>query len=484
MATRLVNIDRDTPMLLPPSIHDWLEADDPARLVVDLVHTIDLSKARVNERGTGSRQYPPSMMLALLLYCYSGGFFSSREIEALTRHHVGVRYICANEHPDHDTICKFRRENGELIRDAFAQSLQLASRVGILKIGEIDAATDGTRMQGNLSSSQSRTVEEIDEEIDALEEGCRNIQQTIDGLLEQAEQADRRDARQDREPLSEELSDPARRRELLREAQEEIRRKERRRARLEAAKHSWRETKARKSAAREAEREEIRGSDIGRVPNPREGEVKDSDRVNVTDPESIKMKGNKGGWPEGYNAQSSVDMESGLVVGARAVDEASDTHELEGNVAEIEANLGAGAVRAMPCDTGYDNTYQIARIEREGGPRMICQQRRPKAGTEGPAPKKTPRGRELRTREKRDRYYERLREPENRALLRRRRETVEPSYGIIREQMGFRRFSLRGREKADTEWRLVNFGFNLRKLSRDHRWKQWLCGNRNPTGMN
>ena len=67
MPSRFVPIDRSTPMLLPPDMREWVREDDPARLVVDLVEAVDLSRAAVNVNGTGSAQYPPSMMLALLL---------------------------------------------------------------------------------------------------------------------------------------------------------------------------------------------------------------------------------------------------------------------------------------------------------------------------------------------------------------------------------------------------------------------------------
>ena len=119
MAQRLREIDRDTPMLLPPSIQEWIEDDHPAKLIVEMINHVDLSAAAINHRGSGDEQYPPGMMLALLIFCYSGGVFSSRKIETATYDNVGVRYICGNEHPDHDTICKFRRENGELLRSVF-----------------------------------------------------------------------------------------------------------------------------------------------------------------------------------------------------------------------------------------------------------------------------------------------------------------------------------------------------------------------------
>ena len=464
MAARFVPIDRDTPLLLPPSLHEWLPPDDPARLVIDLVDSIDLSEAHVNDKGTGSLQYPPSMMLPLLLYCYSAGFFSSREIEALTHSHIGVRYICANEHPDHDTICKFRRENRELIRDAFTQSLHLASAAGILKIGELNVATDGTKISGNLNQMQTRTTGEMDLQIEAIDQTTVLIQRSIDDILDQAENIDLKD-RQTKEALSSELADPEKRREILREAREELRRKERRRARLTGAKHSFQETKIRKHEQREEERRETKSREIGRVPDKRSPDIKSTDKVNITDPESVKMT-TKGAWIQGYNGQASVDIDSGLVVGAYAIDEASDKREVIGNVKELENNLGKGGVKTMVADTGYDNTGQIVQVEEEGGPIVLSLQVRKKM-EEGIGTKAQARGRPGRTRERRETHYERLCEPANRKLRRRRRETVEPTFGIIKEQMGFRRFSLRGREKADTEWRLVTFAFNLRKLSKN-----------------
>ena len=70
----------------------------------------------VNRRGSGSPQYPPQMMTALLVYCYSQGVFSSRRIERATWHNVAVRYLTGDTRPDHDTICAFRRNNGDVIK--------------------------------------------------------------------------------------------------------------------------------------------------------------------------------------------------------------------------------------------------------------------------------------------------------------------------------------------------------------------------------
>ena len=84
------------------------------------------------ERGAGSKQYPPGLVLGLLVYSYATGVFSSRQIERATYENVAMRLFCADTHPNHGTLCTFRRKNGPLLQDAFAQVLELAARCGVL----------------------------------------------------------------------------------------------------------------------------------------------------------------------------------------------------------------------------------------------------------------------------------------------------------------------------------------------------------------
>ncbi len=93
MAERLVNVDRDTPMLLPPDLRQWVPEDDLVHFVINAVETMNLSAVSVNSRGSGSKQYPPRMMLALVIYCYANGVFGSRRVERLTYRDVAVRYL-------------------------------------------------------------------------------------------------------------------------------------------------------------------------------------------------------------------------------------------------------------------------------------------------------------------------------------------------------------------------------------------------------
>ncbi len=67
MSAQFVNIDRETSMLLPPDLRDWIPEDSMVHLIIETVETLDIQKFWVNERGSGCAQYPPSMMLSLLM---------------------------------------------------------------------------------------------------------------------------------------------------------------------------------------------------------------------------------------------------------------------------------------------------------------------------------------------------------------------------------------------------------------------------------
>src|SRR5208283_4389833 len=197
MSTRLINVDRNTPMLLPPDMRDWVREDDLVHFVIDALAILDVSAARLNERGTGNEQYPPSMMLGLLIYCYAQGIFSSRQIERATHQNISVRYLTGNTHPDHDTVAKFRRENAALIRSAFVQLLRLAQGSGLLRLGAV--ALDGTKIAAAAAKRQNVTYER---------------------LLERAEAADQNGG--DDEPLPTELAKAQERRARLMAAKAEL----------------------------------------------------------------------------------------------------------------------------------------------------------------------------------------------------------------------------------------------------------------------
>ena len=133
--TQFIPFSRDQAFLLPPDARDWLPADDVAHFVVAAVDRVPLGAFAVRPLPGGKAQYHPRLLLALLIYSYANGIFSSRCIERATYRDIGVRYVAANLHPDHDTIAAFRRANRAAFEAAFLQVLLLARETGLLRLG-------------------------------------------------------------------------------------------------------------------------------------------------------------------------------------------------------------------------------------------------------------------------------------------------------------------------------------------------------------
>ncbi len=106
--TTFVSCERDQAFLLPPGMKDWLPGDDLAHFVIAAADRVPMTAFQVNDRNSGRPQYHPRMILALLVYAYANGLFSSRRIERATQRDLGTRFVTANTHPDHDTIAAFR----------------------------------------------------------------------------------------------------------------------------------------------------------------------------------------------------------------------------------------------------------------------------------------------------------------------------------------------------------------------------------------
>ena len=148
-----VPYNRDQGFLLPPDLKAWLPEDDLAHFVVAVVERVPIGAFEVARRPGGKPQYHPRLMLALLIFCYANGIFSSRRIERATHRDIAVRFVAANLHPDHDTIAVFRRSNKAAFEAAFLQVLLLARESGLLKLGTV--SIDGTKIDANASKIRS-----------------------------------------------------------------------------------------------------------------------------------------------------------------------------------------------------------------------------------------------------------------------------------------------------------------------------------------
>src|ERR1035437_2368585 len=140
--------DRKTDYLLPRSVDDWLNEDHLARFVVEVVEQLDLSNLTRQYAGRGSKAHHPATLLAILVYGYATGVFSSRKLERATYDSVAFRYIAAGSHPDHDTLATFRRRFLDELANLFLQVLELAQEMKLLKLGTV--CLDGTKVHASV----------------------------------------------------------------------------------------------------------------------------------------------------------------------------------------------------------------------------------------------------------------------------------------------------------------------------------------------
>lgn len=456
MAIRFVPIDRDTPLLLPPNLRDWVPDDHLVHFILDAVAALDLRRVKVNERGTGSEQYPPTMMLALLIYSYATGTFGSRRIEQSTYDSVPVRLLTADTHPDHDTICTFRRENQALLTESFVQVLQLAQQLKVLQVGQITVAVDGTKVLANASKHSAVSYERAGQMIAQLE-------LEVGQLIAKAEQADSTPL-QDGLTIPQEITRRQERKAALTKARAEIEARAQARYAIELAEHE------KKMAERAAKQE--RGEKVGgkppKAPTPEPGP---GDQYNFTDSESRIMKaGNGNHFEQSYNAQAAVDVRSRLIMGGRMSQSPNDKQELVSDLQAIPA--AAGSVEAVLIDSGFysesavraveqtaegqsSGTTVYAAMERKSHHRSVADLERkaepapPAAGASVSEVMKY-----------------RLATAAGKQKYKLRQQTVEPVFGIIKSVMGFRRFLLRGLAKVKLEWALVCAAYNLKRLHR------------------
>lgn len=150
-ATRFFTVDDDTPRFAAARSVRLGSGKQMGPFIIEAVNLLSMEAARVNERGAGDPQYPPSLLRSLLIYCCATGTFSRRKVERLTYAGVAVRYLCVETPSPHDSICKFRRENKDLLASTLHQVLECAALAKILKVGEFKIAAGGTKMPANAS---------------------------------------------------------------------------------------------------------------------------------------------------------------------------------------------------------------------------------------------------------------------------------------------------------------------------------------------
>src|SRR3954449_4815232 len=161
MPQNFLACDREQPFLLPPDVREWLPENHLAWFVIDAVGVMETSSfyAAYREDGHGRAAYEPSMMVALLLYCWARGVRSARAIERACVEDVACRVIAAHQRPDHATLVRFVERHEHALAGVFGEVLTLCADAGLASVGVI--AIDGTKVHANANRDRAMDYEQI-----------------------------------------------------------------------------------------------------------------------------------------------------------------------------------------------------------------------------------------------------------------------------------------------------------------------------------
>lgn len=441
--------DPDQLLLLPPNLRDWLPPGHLAYFLSDVVDGLDLSgiSAVYEREARGYPPYHPALMVKVLLYGYATGVRSSRRLARACVEGVAFRVLAANNTPDFRTLSEFRRRHLAALGALFQQVLRLCRQAGLLKLGTV--ALDSTKVKANASKHKAMSYAR-------MEQAEGELEATVQGLLEEAERVDTEEDRRfgpDRQgdELPEDLADPVRRLQKIREAkaalEQEAREQATRAAEAARAKLEERQQRAGKAKGRPA-----------RVPDPTEARPAPTAQRNFTDPDSKIMK-SPDGLMQAYNAQTVVDVPSQVIVAHGVSNQPADAEHLQPMVEQVLQRTRRRPGRLL-ADAGYCSAENLAYLDRRGIEGYVATERTQHGVPLPPAP----RGRPPTRLSLRERMARRLRTRRGQRVYRLRMLTSEPVHGQLKQAMGFRQFLLRGLAKVGGEWALLCTAFNLRKL--------------------
>jgi transposase len=449
--------DPDQVLLMAPVLREWVPEGDLAHFVADLIDcgVLDLSAIYadyVEERGFPP--YDPRLMVKLLLYGYAVGVTSSRKLERASYRDVAVRMLCADQHPDHRSIARFRERHLRALGELFVQALRLCKRGGLVGLGVL--AVDGTKLRANASRHKAMSYERMAKKESELQAEIGALRAQVDALLGDAAATD---AGEDAEFGPDRRGD---------ELPAELRRRETRLAKIREAKEAL-EAEAR--AAEEARRAEMRaeGREPRRPPDGRDPFApKPRAQRNFTDPDSRIMKTSDGAFHQCYNGQAIVDSAVQVIVAAELSDEAPDAQLLQGaldqlaeNLVAIDAELPDAA--ALLGDAGYFSEHNVVITAEHGLDSHLATGRF--KHSEPPAP--APRGPVPRNPTPKQLMARKLAKKAGAALYAKRKTIVEPVFGQMQTVQGARQLRLRGKPAARAQWRFQCAVHNLLKLHRN-----------------
>jgi transposase len=282
--------DQKQQFLLPLNLEEFVSEDHISRVINELFDAVEIKTIESTYSEEGCPAYHPRLLLKILFYGYLINIRSSRKIEGMLETDTAFMYLAAMQKPDFHTICRFRSTHLDSIKEIFSQIVTFCKEMGL--IGS-SISIDGTKVKASASPRQSKSSDAIEKEIDKI-------------LRESIETDEREDEIYGN-------STPYRMPEKLVD-------KKYRLEKIKAAKKKMDDEKLKK--------------------------------VNITDPDAKIMKHKDGSLKPSYNCQVAVDEKEQIIVAADLVNEENDLHQIESMIETVKETLGYKSTIVL-ADAGY-----------------------------------------------------------------------------------------------------------------------------------
>jgi transposase len=464
--------------LFPTNIFDLLPADHECYLYADLFAQLDTSALEAQFSVRGQRAYHPRLLISILIYAYSQGVFSARQIQKLCSQDLAFMFIAQQQCPNFRVLSDFRKDNAKYFHACFKQTVQLALALKLASLGHI--SLDGSKFKASSSKHKAMSYQRLKDTEAALTK-------EIEVLIGKANRCDREEDRVYRDQTGYCIP-------------EDLKYKQTRLAQIEAAKK-----------ALEAREKELHPDDA----------IDGKKQISFADKEA-RIMSKKGNFVYAYNGQISVDQDNQIIVGQHISQQANDNRELEAALDSVSATTGRLPDK-MSMDNGYMSGANLESLEAADIDAYIATDRSEKPNQQSLADSDRklvkadftynestdsftcPAGQELRvvSSNKRDRVYRgeaavcdqceyqhrccqsnkgaarsittdnhetirqrmnvKMRQPEAKTVYKDRKIIVEPVFGQIKNN-GFRGFSVRGKDKVSGEFSLVCAVHNIKKI--------------------
>jgi transposase len=307
--------DRGQSTLFPEYLEDWIDEDNPVRVIDVFVEELELSElgfSGVEPEVTGRPSYHPSVLLKLYIYGYLNRVQSSRRLEREALRNVEMMWLVGRLAPDHKTIADFRKDNGRAIRQVCSQFVALCRAMGLLT--EASVAIDGSKFKAVNNRDKNFTRAK-------MERRMAQIEESVARYLQQLDTADRQ------EPSEALKTKTSRLKEKIEKLKEEMRR-------LEVLK-------------------------VQMLATP-------DQQISLTDPDSRSMAtSGRGSGVVGYNVQTAVDTTHHLIVTHEVTNVGTDRSQLVSVAKEVKATLETESLEVV-ADRGYFNGAEILACEEAG----------------------------------------------------------------------------------------------------------------------